>query len=142
MSTGNSFFMLLSVIVLIGFAWTGCNREENEGSKEVTQVIEETGTIELTDKRDPNHSNLAYDDFTFEAHLLNSIRVEVMADDFTPMLKLVEVATGAILAEWDSVYSTEDALTYMIAAAGMYEARVYAMEDGTGTYSVTITITP
>jgi len=54
----------------------------------------------------------------------------------------VEVSTGAVIAEWDPVYGTGDALTYTIAGSGSYEARVYAMEDGTGDYTLTITVTP
>ena len=116
-----------------------CGGESAED--EIASVIEKTGEIEPGDTRDPNHSNLAYDAYDFEAETLDLVHIEVTTEGFSPLLKLVEVSTGAVIAEWDPVYGTDDALTYTIAGAGSYEARVYAMEDGTGDYILAITVT-
>lgn len=127
---------VLTVIMLLS-----CGGGESAGD-EIAGVIEKTGAIESSDTRDPNHSDLAYDAYGFEAETLDLVRIEVTTEGFSPLLKLTEVSTGAVIAEWDPVYGTGNALTYTIAGAGSYEARVYAMEDGTGTYNLTITVTP
>ena len=127
---------VLTIIMLLS-----CGGGDSAGD-EIASVIEKTGAIESGDTRDPNHSDLAYDTYEFDADAFNQVRVEVTTERFSPLLKLVEVSTGAVIAEWDPVYGTGDALTYTIAGAGSYEARVYAMEDGTGDYILTITVTP
>mgnify|MGYP005621900163 CR=1 FL=1 len=116
----------------------GGKREET-GSK---TVIEKTGTIEPGDRTDPNHGNLAYDAYEFKASPLDKVRAEVETEDFSPLLKLVEVSTGAVIAEWDAQYpmGDEKALVYTIAGPGAYEIRVYAMSAGTGSYKVKITV--
>lgn len=135
---GRTYFpaAVLTVIVL-----AGCGGGE-PGGEEITSVIEKTGAIESSDTHDPNHSDLAYDAYQFEADTFNQVRVEVSTERFSPLLKLVEVSTGAVIAEWDPVYGAGDALTYTIAGPGTYEARVYALENGTGDYNLTITVTP
>lgn len=101
--------------------------------------LEETGTISADDAADPNHAGLLYDGYVFSADAGRTVRAEVSAEEFTPMLKLVEVDTGAVLAEWDSAYATEDALTYRLAASGEYEARVYSTE-GFGDYLLSVDV--
>ena len=115
----------------------GCGEEA-----EITRFysLEETGTIEPGDVTDPNHSDLAYDPFEFQVEPLDVVTVGIEADGFNPMLKLVEVSTGAVLAEWDSQYTAEECLTYTIAGAGVCQARVYALEHGTGNYTVSVTV--
>lgn len=132
--TGAAALLLLVVLV------AGCGGDSSEEAVIAPQVIEETGSIETGDLRDPKHSDLAYDAFTFEAERYERVRVEVTAQGFVPLLKLVEVSTGAPLAEWEAAYSDSDALEYTIAGAGAYEARVYAIDKGTGTYTVTIQV--
>lgn len=135
---GRSYFPAAALTVLM---LVSCGGGEYDG-EEVATVIEKAGAIESGDTRDPNHGDLAYDAYEFEAETLNQIRVEVTTERFSPILKLVEVSTGAVIAEWDPVYGTGDALTYTIAGSGTYEARVYALENGTGDYNLTITVTP
>ncbi len=118
-----------------------CGGGESAG-EEAASVIEKNGAIESSDTCDPNHNDLAYDAYEFEAETFDQVCVEVTTEEFSPLLKLVEVSTGAVIAEWDPEYGTGDALTYTIAGSGSYEARVYAMEDGTGDYTLTITVTP
>ncbi|MEN8207769.1 MAG: hypothetical protein ABFR50_00810 [Candidatus Fermentibacteria bacterium] len=127
---------LLAVIML-----AGCGGGEDAEEEEVTGVVVKTGAIESSDTRDPNHNGLAYDAYEFETEIFDQVRLEVTAAGFSPLLKLSEVSTGAVIAEWDPLYGTDDALMYTIAGAGSYEARVYAMEDGTGDYTLTITVT-
>jgi hypothetical protein len=103
-------------------------------------IIEETGSIESADTQDPDHAGLRFDGYTFDARLGDTVEVSVEADGFTPLLKLTEVATGAVLAEWEAEHSDDEALTYTIAGPGTYEARVYALDDGTGTYRLTVTV--
>lgn len=131
----------LSAAILITVLFTGCGGGESDGEK-IVMVIEKTGAIEFSDTRDPNHSDLAYDAYEFEAETLDLVRVEVTAEGFAPLLKLMEVSTGAVIAEWDPEYGTGDALNYTIAEPGNYEARIYAMENGTGDYTLTISVTP
>jgi hypothetical protein len=133
-------------IILIPFACGGSGNDRATGKSEPetgnSRVIEKTGSIDSGDRTDPNHGNLAYDGYEFKARPIDKIRVEVKTKDFSPLLKLVEVSTGAVIAEWDAQYPTGDekALVYTIAGPGVYEARVYAMRAGTGSYSVRITI--
>lgn len=145
------FLLLFSLLTFTVFFITACSQgdtdqqqEEQEEETEIVEtgemVIEETGTIDADDITDPNHADLAYDAFTFEADRMNKVTVEVSSDDFDPLLKLVEVSTGAPLAEWDSQYPTGDMLTYTIAGPGEYEVRVYALESGLGNYSVKINV--
>lgn len=117
----------------------GCGGGE-EGSADNSGIIEHRGSIGSGDSTDPNHMNLPYDGFTFRAELLDSVALEVAADGFVPMLKLMEVSTGAVLAEWDSEYADTDHLSYIIASPGSCEARVYATDGGEGDYTLTISI--
>ena len=112
---------------------------EKSGGK---TVIEKAGVIEPGDSTDPNHGNLAYDAYKFAARPLDRVRVEVATENFSPLLKLVEVSSGAVIAEWDAQYPTGDekALVYTIAGPGEYEARVYAMRNGKGAYTAKITV--
>lgn len=131
---------LLLSAVLAAVLLAGCGGGSD--GEETGRVIEKAGEIESGDARDPNHSYFAYDTYEFEAETLDQVCIEVTAEGFTPLLKLVEVSTGAVIAEWDSEYSAGDALNYTIAGSGSYDVRVYAMEDGTGDYTLTITVTP
>ena len=139
MSTRLVHRKLLTAAALIVVLLAGCGGESDV--EEVVRVTEKTGAIESSDTYDPNHSNLAYDAYEFDAETLDLVRIEVITDDFTPLLKLVELSTGAVIAEWDLEYGAGAALTYTIAGSGSYEARVYAMENGTGHYNLTITVT-
>ncbi len=49
-----------------------------------------------------------------ETEKYDRVRVEVAAEGFVPLLKLVEVSTGAPLADWEERYSDEDALTIKV----------------------------
>jgi len=133
---------LATTVALVGCALlvAGCGTDAtaDRGSRQV--LVQERGSIDPGDTRDPNHSDLSYDAYTFEAKTLDRVRVEVDTEEFSPLLKLVEVATGAPLWEWDAAYSNEDALTYTISAPGTYEARVYAMDGGTGGYQIIVTL--
>jgi len=122
-----------------GDAKAAGNSGEEAGGK---VLIEKTGTIEPGDSTDPNHGNLAYDAYTFEARPFDLVRAEVLTEEFSPLLKLVEVSTAAVIAEWDAQYPTGDekALVYTIAGPGEYEVRVYAMRNGSGAYSIKITM--
>lgn len=126
--------------VLIITLLAGCGEGEGD-SKEATRMIEEIGVIESSDTRDPNHNYFTYDAYEFEAETLNQVCIEVSAEGFSPLLKLVEVSSGAVIAEWDLEYSTEDALNYTIAGPGIYEVRVYSLEDGSGEYTLRCEIT-
>ena len=135
----NKKFLPAAVLTVIMLACCGGGESAGE---EAGSVIEKTGAIESSDTRDPNQNDLAYDAYEFQAETFDQVYIDVTTERFSPLLKLVEVSTGAVIAEWDPVYGTGDALTYTIAGSGNYEARVYAMEDGTGDYTLTITITP
>lgn len=134
--------LLATTVMLTGLALLAgaCGQETDAGQPDTGVVVQETGSIESSDTRDPNHSNLPYDAYAFEATTFDQVRVQVVTEDFSPLLKLIEVATGAPLWEWDAAYSDEDALVYTIAGPGTYEARVYAMDGGTGTYQITVTL--
>lgn len=106
------------------------------------RVMEETGVIDSESPVDPNHGNLSYGSLTFGAERWDRVRVEVSTEGFVPLLKLVEVSTGAVLAEWDPEYPEGDALTYTIAGPGEYEARVYGTRGGSGSYTLRLTISP
>lgn len=131
------FQRFLSAIFAVSLLSIICGCGESNGGK-MTRVIDESGTITSTDSRDPHHSDLAYDAFEFVAGPFDQVSVEVEAVGFSPLLKLVEVSTGAVLAEWDPEYSADDALNYTIAANGSYEARIYALENGTGNYDIAV----
>jgi hypothetical protein len=132
--------LLVALAVLVGCTLVvgGCGAGTGSDQDSRQVVVQESGSIEPGDTTDPNHSNLRYDAYTFEAKRLDRVRVEVVAQDFTPLLKLVEVATGAPLWEWEAAYSDEDALIYTIAGPGTYEARVYAIDGGVGTYQISV----
>ena len=132
---------LFPVAVLTVLMLVSCGSGEHDG-EEITSVMEKTGAIGSGDTRDPNHGDLAYDAYKFEAQTFDLVRLEVAAEGFSPLLKLMEVSTGAVIAEWDPVYGEGDALTYTITGPGSYEARVYAIEDGSGDYTLVITGTP
>ncbi len=132
---------ILPAVILISVILAGCSDDSGNG-EECAGIQIETGAIESDDLRDPDHSEFAYDSYDFEAETLCRIRVEVDTDGFSPLLKLVEISTGAAIAEWDPVYSTEDAMLYTIAESGSYEVRIYSLDDGTGEYTLTITMIP
>lgn len=125
-------------------AAAGCGGGEDSGASETVGEIEETmelaGTIEESDSRDPNHSDLPYDSHTFRARAGDTVVMEVSTEEFSPLLKLVEVDTGAVLAEWEAEYPTGEALEYRIAASGEYEARVYATGGGGGAWRATVDV--
>ena len=139
--TRTALVMVLLATVLPAVILAGCG-EADTGGTDSPMVLEEAGSIEPGDAQDPNHGDLPYDAHTFEAKLGDAVVVKVEAEGFVPLLKLVEVATGAVLAEWEEEYSDEEALTYTIAGPGMYEARVYALEGGTGAYTLTVSVNP
>jgi len=122
-----------------GSAGDGAGDTTEKGTGRLV-VVSESGSIEPGDTRDSNHSDLLYDEYTFEAERMDRVRVEVTAEGFTPLLKLMEVSTGAHLWEWEEAYSDEDALIYTIAGPGTYEVRVYALDDATGSYEVVVTL--
>lgn len=135
------FLMLLVLISPVCSKGPGGSNKKAPLSQEPDgQVIEKNGVIEPGDSTDANHSDLPYDAYTFTAKLGDKVTVKVVTEDFIPLLKLVEVATGAPLAEWDSQYSQDAGLTYTIAGPGKYEVRVYAMQSGTGNYSLRISV--
>ena len=127
---------------LVALVLTGCGGTAGTSTGDSGTVVEESGSIDAGDTRDPNHSDLAYDAYTLDATRGDVVVVDVAAEGFAPLLKLVEVATGAVLAEWEAAYSDDEALTYTIADPGSYEARVYALEDGTGTYTLSVRVNP
>ena len=130
--------VLLCSMTLLASTFLGCGER---GGVERFE-LEETGSLEPGDIQDINHAGLAYDPFIVQATLRSTLEAEVTAEGFSPLLKLIEVQTGAVLAEWDSEHSEDDALTYMIAADGEYEVRVYALDDGRGNYTVRISVDP
>lgn len=136
--------LLLGILLALS---PGCsNKQGDKENKQplrhesAEQVIEKTGVIESGDNTDPNHSGLLYDAYAITAKFGDKVASKVTTTDFIPLLKLVEVATGAPLAEWDSQYSPGEGLTYTIAGPGEYEVRVYAKKTGTGNYSLQIFI--
>ncbi len=126
---------------LLAVSLAACGESADSGGDSPV-AVEETGAIESGDTRDPDYNNLQYDAYTFSAETGDAVVVEVTADGFVPLLHLVEVASGADLAEWEAQYSDDDALTYTIAGPGEYEARVYALEGGSGTYTLTVRVNP
>ncbi|OPX31205.1 MAG: hypothetical protein B1H09_03445 [Gemmatimonadaceae bacterium 4484_173] len=129
---------LVSAVVVAIIAVTACGSNESRIEQTALEIVE-VEAIQDGDLQDPDHGNLYYDGYQFDAARLNTVRIEVETDSFTPLLKLMEVSTGAVLAEWDSQYSNSDALTYTIAADGAYEARVYSLDGGKGEYTLTVT---
>ena len=130
--------------MLIYMLVTSCGGGESESGMEAVSnvVMEETGYLEGSDQRDPDHSDLSFDPFLFEVEAFDKVHIELTAEGFISMLKLVEISTGAVLAEWDSEYADDDMLEYTIAASGAYEARVYSMDGGEGEYAIVITVLP
>lgn len=125
--------ILATVLVL-----AGCGDQTGAQQTGRQVVVEESGSIEPGDARDPDYGDKLYDSYSFEASKYDRVRVEVAAEGFTPLLLLVETSTGAQLWEWQEEYSDEDALLYTIAGPGTYEARVYALEGETGSYLVSV----
>ncbi|MBN2586123.1 MAG: hypothetical protein JXA64_00120 [Candidatus Fermentibacteraceae bacterium] len=130
---------LLSVLLAGAAIIFGCG-DGGDAAAGTLRVMEESGRIDGGDTTDPYHSDLSYDGFVFQAGPLDSVSIEVSAEGFTPLTKIIEVSTGAVLAEWDSEYADSDNLTYTIASSGSYEARVYSTDGGTGDYRLTITV--
>ena len=132
-------FLLVALAALTPVACGGTSDSAGEGAG---ALVEQKGSIDADDTRDPDHSDLAYDAYTFEAKSGDEVSVDVTAEGFVPLLKLVEVSTGAVIAEWDAAYPDGAALTSTIAGPGEYEARVYAQEDGTGPYALSVRVNP
>ncbi len=130
---------LLFVLLAGAAIFFGCG-SGGDATAETQRVMEEVGRIDEGDTTDPHHAGLPYDSFIFQAGPLDSVSMEVRAEGFTPLTKIIEVSTGAVLAEWDSEYADSDHLTYTIASSGSYEARVYSTDGGTGDYTLTITV--
>ena len=83
--------LLISVVVV---SCGGGEGDSENGIDTVSDiVIEETGTIQGSDQRDPNHGDLTFDPFFFEAGALDEVHLEVTSETFIPMLKLIEVST-------------------------------------------------
>lgn len=112
------------------------------GADKAPAVVEEQGVIQPGDATDYHYGDQVYDQYDFQVSSLSTVTVEVEADGFLPMLVLVEDATGAVISEWDSRYSEGSCLTHRIPASGVYQARVYAAGNGTGSYTVSITVDP
>jgi len=143
------FIHLLVLLPMVAGAGLipACNGEGNRTSQKTPEtvkpagfLVEKSGSIQPGDEIDPNHAHLAYDAYRFEAGFGDRVTVRVSTTEFVPLLKLVEVKTGAVIAEWDSQYSRDRELTYTIAGPGEYEARVYALKGGAGSYSLKISI--
>lgn len=132
--------LIVALSALVPTACGGTSETAGSANGSSGAVVEETGSIDAGDTRDPDHLDLAYDAYTFEAVRGDRVVVDVTTEEFVPLLKLVEVATGAVIAEWDAAYPEGDALTYTIAGPGEYEVRVYAQEDGTGAYALSVSV--
>lgn len=104
-------------------------------------LVDEAGEVGPGDTTDPNHMNLPYDAFVFSGEAMDRVSFLATAEGFSPILKLVESSTGAVLAEWDAEYPTGDNLAYTLAAGGDYEARIYATGGDTGTYTLQVVAT-
>ncbi len=133
---------LVAGFALLAVLLAGCGEAADTTGGHAPVVVEEAGSIGAGDARDPNHADLPYDAYAFEASKRDAVVVEVTAEGFVPLLKLVEVATGAVLAEWEEEHSDEKTLSYTIAGPGVYEARVYALEGGSGAYTLTVRMDP
>ena len=131
----------MALLLTMGCGGGGSEGGGSETAEEAEETIELSGTIEDSDSRDPNHADLPYDSHTFRARAGDTVVMGVSTEEFSPLLKLVEVDTGAVLAEWDAEYPTGEALEYRIAASGEYEARVYATGGGGGAYRATVDVT-
>lgn len=137
--TGREKYKLMISSVICVLLLSRCGSDDGS-SNDTVFVMEETGAIQPGDMRDPNHSDLEYDAFEFQAEMFDTVSIEVEPDSFVPLLKLVEVSTGAVIAEWEAEYSDDEALYYTIAGPGRYEARVYSLNGGSGEYTVTIIV--
>lgn len=133
-------WFFVCVLLVAGVAVAGCGGETGSQEIDGQVVVDETGSIAAGDSQDPNYGDLPYDAYSFEAKKFDRVRMEVAAEGFTPLLLLVEASSGAQLWEWQGEYSDDDALLYTIAGPGSYEARVYALEGGTGTYQLRVTL--
>ena len=127
----------LPLVVAAALLSVSCGGSGEAGEEE-QRVMEERGAIESGDSRDPDHMDLAYDGYVFQGRQMDVVTIGVETENFTPMLKLMEVSTGAPLAEWDSEYAESPKLTYTLAVSGSYEARVYSTDGGTGEYTLTV----
>lgn len=127
----------IALVLVCSVFLAGCTEGSNPKK---TSVIEETGVIEEGDLTDENYGGYRYDSFEFQVNSMDLVTVEIEPRGFQPVLTLHEVSTGAHLAEFDPAYTEDPALVYRIAGGGACEARVYALEDGTGTYTVKITV--
>ena len=125
----------LTCLIFFAFATSGCGN----GSEKST-VLQEEGILTGDEAPDPYHGQLPYDHFRFTASSLDTVSVLVDTDEFVPLLRLMEVATGAVIDEWDAGYSDRDHMEYTIALSGQYEVRVYSTDDGLGEYSLTVTV--
>ena len=128
------------LVALSALTLAACGSTSDSAGGSAGVLVEQNGSIDAGDTRDSDHSDFAYDAYTFEAKSGDQVSVDVTADGFVPLLKLVEVSTGAVVAEWDAAYPDGAALTSTIAGPGEYEARVYAQEDGTGTYELSVRV--
>lgn len=129
--------MKIAALFLFAVLVAGCGGEAPE--QEIT-TIAETGSIIDGDQVDANYGGYRYDSYDFQVNPLDMVTVEVQSDDFDFLVTLYEVSTGAQLAEWDPEYSEEQALEYRIAGGGTCQARIYALNGGTGSYSIRITV--
>ena len=125
----------LAALLMLLFS---CGEEAQQTAEE--EVLRLSGTIEEGDPQDPEFGNRLYDAHIFEAKMLDTVMVSVDTEDFSPVLTLEEVSTGAQIDERDPEYSAEECLTYVIAGPGEYEARVYSEIGGGGDYQLTISI--
>lgn len=126
--------ILIALLTMSG----GCGDGE-AGQAQERVLLEENGSIQESDARDPGHNMLSYDTYSFEAGSMDRLRVEVETEGFSPLLKLFEVSTGAHLAEWDREYSETPCMTYTIVSPGSCELRVYSFDGGTGDYTLRVT---
>ena len=123
--------VILAAVLAAVFA-AGCGQDGNNGV-----LVQCTGSLDLSDPQDLLHSGLNYDSYIIDTAAMEVVHAEVDADDFSPMLKLIEVSTSAVLAEWDSGFPLSEHMAYTVPVAGQYEIRVYAL-SGTGTYTVRV----
>ncbi len=87
--------MTTDIIVTAAAALAGCGQAADSPGGEPAVIIEETGSIAGGDTSDSDHAGLLYDAYTFGAERLDVVVIEVRAEGFVPLLKLVESATGA-----------------------------------------------
>jgi hypothetical protein len=115
----------------------GGGGEEQTSEEEIMRM---SGILEDGDLRDPDFGDRLYDGYTFDAAVLDTVSISLTSSDFHAVLSLAEVSTDAELAQWDQEYSSGECLTYVVAAAGEYEARVYSSTEEGGSYDLTIAV--